>query len=119
MITHVLFEGHAVCGTMPFPCSNWPEGHNWVHVPELRKATCERCRELARLVMVYRPGARVCACLNITYISDMREVAEGTIGTVERMLPYGGVALVRWAGAFDTARSTSCDSIEPVEEAPC
>lgn len=27
---HILREGHALCGTISFPPSTWPDGHYWI-----------------------------------------------------------------------------------------
>ena len=51
--THVLFEGHALCGFMA-GCtpSGWPDGHNWVSITEEKKRItvnnpCTRCLSLS------------------------------------------------------------------------
>ena len=71
--THVLFEGHALCGFMAGGVpSGWPDGHNWVSIADVRvqeeppeasriplrfsipslKENCEPCRRCLTLVPV-------------------------------------------------------------------
>ena len=59
--THVLFEGHALCGFMVWCLptgGGWPDGHNWVSIAEvmMRKdgasiptnGTCKPCDQCLR-----------------------------------------------------------------------
>ena len=54
-VVHVLHHGFALCG-MISPPSSWPEGHRWVSIDMLDKATCDAC--LKSYAKHFQPNAR-------------------------------------------------------------
>ena len=48
LTVHALQLGKAMCGFSDLLYTEWPSGHGWTIVGDLRRITCQACREKAR-----------------------------------------------------------------------
>ena len=93
MTLHILYEGSALCGLRGVP-RDWPEGHRWVYVDELAKATCDGCKTAAGLLPeVHATGALATVALTDDQLSaagaGMMEVLALELEAVERQIHVG------------------------------
>ncbi len=51
---HVLHEGRALCG-MPGLPRDWPAGHKWTRIDEIKDATCNVCIHRLPTLKDFRP----------------------------------------------------------------
>jgi hypothetical protein len=82
------------------------------------KLTREQTERIARLMERYEIGERVRAVETISYAASGGEVAEGSLGHVQRTKIGGCDPLVSVAWAAGGVEITSVESLEPVDRPP-